>query len=328
MDLIQRAIKDRYLVINQKKDTVIYLPQGKERKYSNPEEQVEIETYVELIYKYGYPPEKMIVYDKLKIGSSTREADIIVYKDKDCKDPFIIVECKKRNISDRVFEEAVDQGFSYAAVTNAEYVWATSGDRSAMYEVWHDAIQERESNKLSRLPQHKEMTRRGFSLRRSWRWIVRHPVLTDTLLYLLVLTVATVAAAKLAVEYFPTIHQYTRPLWDRHGMDFNWIFNAIVLTSTLVTLGFGALFMRSHQIFRTSQSRKLLTYLLIAVILFLPVWYIGESNSDPNWWKWINYEKYTDKGIPSLVYLWPYIKSIPFQIPMIYGLIWLMNRRN
>lgn len=328
MSLIDRAVRDRYVVINKKKDLLIYLPQGKERKLSNPEEQVELETYVDLIYTYGYPPEKLRVYEKIQIGSSTREADIVVYRDRECKDPLIIVECKKRQISERVFEDAVNQGFSYAAVTNAEYVWVTSGDRHAMYEVWHDAIQERERNQLSRLPRHREAgKRKGFSLRRSWRWLMRHPILTDTLLYAVVLLVSTILAAKLAVEYFPQIHRYTRPLWEKHNMDFNWIFNAIVFISSLFSLGFGMFFMRSHQFFATSRGRKRFTYLMIALILFLPAWYIGESMANPDWWKWVTYEKYRLKGYPILVYLWPYAKSLPFQVLAIYVLIWLMNRK-
>ncbi|MFK7921596.1 MAG: type I restriction enzyme HsdR N-terminal domain-containing protein [Bacteroidia bacterium] len=156
MRLLQQAIKDRYVHLDEKNDTITYLPQGKSRKYSNPEEQVQLETYLDLIYHYGYPPEYLIVCDRMKIGSVTREADIVVYRDKACKDPLVIVECKKAKISDQVFSDAIDQGFSYAAATNAEYVWATSGDRDAYFRVMNDAIKERESNRIRRIPSYKE----------------------------------------------------------------------------------------------------------------------------------------------------------------------------
>lgn len=327
MSLVQKAQQDRYVVINPKKDSVIYLPQGKERRYSNPEEKVQLQTYLDLIYQYGYPPEKLRVCEKMQIGSSTREADIVVYKDREAKDPYIIVECKKRKVSQSVFQSAVDQGFSYAAVSNAEYVWATSGDRSAVYEVWHNKINEREANRLDRIPKHKEEGTFRFDLRRRFRWLLRHPILSDALLYAVVLLAAMIALSKLAVAYHPQIYKLTRSLWEKHNMDFNWIYNTLILLASLVGMLFGGIFMRSHQFFQTSGDRKRLTYVMIAIILIVPAWFVGENNHDPNWWKWLNYKKWLDRDWPMVVYLWPYLKAWPVQIGLISGLIWLMNRR-
>ncbi len=327
MSLVKKAVQDRYVVINKKTDSVVYLPQGKERRYSNPEEQVQLETYLELIYDFGYPPEKLRVCEKVQIGSSTREADIVVYRDKDAMDPLIIIECKKRKVSNRVFESAIDQGFSYAAATNAEYVWATSGDKDAVYEVFHDAINERVRNRLDRIPAHKELDRKGFNLRRRLSWFGRNPIVSDTLLYMLVLIIAMVGLSKVAIAYHPEIYKFTRPLWQNHGMDFNWIYNTLAATASLVALGFGSIFMRSHQFFHTSEGRKRITYFLIAAILFVPAWFIGVNNHDPDWWMWSNFQKWRDKDFPMMIYLWPYLKSVGPQLLMIYALIWLMNRR-
>ena len=239
MQLLKKGIKDRYVVINERRNVVTYLPQGKERDYGNPEEKVQLETYLDLIYNYDYPPEKLRVCEKVKIGSSTREADIVVYKDKQGKDPFIIVECKKRNVPGSVFEGAIDQGFSYAAVTNAEYVWATSGDRTASFEVFHDAIHERELNRITRIPRHKEAGTFVFSLKKSLRWFLRHPIISDTMMYAIVLILSTVTFSKLAVEFHPDIYKATEPLWKKHGMDFNWIFNTIAVAATAFSMLFG-----------------------------------------------------------------------------------------
>lgn len=326
MRLLKKGLKDRYIVIDKKRDKVTYLPQGKERTYSNPEEQVQLETYLDLIYNYGYPPEKLKVCEKVKIGSSSREADIVVYTDKACTNPYIIVECKKAKVSKHVFEGAIDQGFSYAAVTNAEYVWATSGDRDAMYEVYHDAIKERELNRISRIPRHKEEKSFGWSMKRSWRWLRRHPALTDTLVFAAVLLLFTGVLAKLSVEYFPQIYQAIEGPWKQWNMDFNWVYNTIVAISATLSLVFGSLFMRSHKIFKVSTGRRWFSYAVIGLILFLPSWWIGESMGNPEWWKWITYNKYSEKGYPIVIYLWPYVKALPFQIAAIFGLIWLMGR--
>lgn len=327
MSLVKKAVKDRHVVINRKTDRLVYLPQGKERRYSHPEEQVQLETYAALIYKYGYPPEHLRVCERVQIGSSTREADIVVYRDRDAMDPLVIVECKKRKVSNRVFESAIDQGFSYAAATNAEYVWATSGDKDAVYSVLHDAINERERNRLDRIPRYKELKRKGFKLRRRLSWLARHPIVSDTLLYTLVLIIAMVGLSKVAVAYHSEIYGFTRPLWEQHGMDFNWIYNVLAGLASLVTLGFGSIFMRSHQFFHTSEDRKRITYFLIAAILFVPAWFVGVNHHDPNWWMWSNFQKWRDKDFPMMIYLWPYLKSLGLQMLLIYALIWLMNRR-
>lgn len=323
MRSLERAIRDRYLILDKRQDKVIYLPNTKTRKLSNPEEQVQLEAFLELIYRYDYPAHKIRVCEQVKIGSSSREADIVVYRDDACKDPLIVVECKKRKVSNRVFEEAIDQGFSYAAVTNAEYVWVTSGDQDAFYEVWHHAINERQKNQIGRIPKHKEEKSFAYSLRQRLRFLTRHPIISDTLIYSLVIFVCMLIFSKVAVAYHSDIFQVTKPLWQKHGMDFSWIYNAIVLVSTSMSLFFGMFFMQSHKLFRTSLLQKRLTFIFILLILFVPAWYMGESNSDPQWWTWA---KYNSRTYPSITYIWPYLKALPFQLLAIYGLIWLLGK--
>lgn len=326
MSYLDQAIKDRYVIIDKKRDKIIYLPNTKTRKYSNPEEKVQLDTYLELIYKYGYPPHRIKVCEQVKMGSASKEADVMVYKDDECKDPYIMVECKKRNISNRVFEEAIDQGFSYAAVTNSEYVWITSGDKNAYYEVWHDLINEREKNAINRIPAYKKKGKGKtfkYTFNRRLRFLTQHPIISDTFIYSLVIFICMLVFSKVAVAYHSDIYKITEPLWKKHGMDFNWIYNAIVATSTLVSLGFGMVFMQSHKLFRSSILEKRLTFLLIALILFVPAWYMGESNNDPQWWTWA---KYNSRKYRSITYIWPYLKALPFQLMAIYGIIWLIGR--
>ncbi len=324
MRLLQQAIKDRFVHIDSKRDTVTYLPQGKSRKYSHPEEQVQLETYLELIYEFGYPPEQLRVCEKMKIGSENREADIVVYKDRDCKDPFIIVECKKRKISDKVFEGSIEQGFSYAAATLAQYVWATSGDRDAVFEVTPEAIMERESNRIRVIPLYHKAQKGESWFKKKWRWLRQHPVVTDTAIFSAVLLFSTLSLSKVAVEYHSELYQLIEPWWKRFGMDFNWIFNTIAFVAMLFSLGFGRVFMRSHQFFQTGQTRRRVVLTLIALVLFVPVWFVGTSNSDPNWWTGAHF---STMQYPILIYLWPYAKSLPVQILAIYGLVWLMSRK-
>ncbi|MEL7532304.1 MAG: type I restriction enzyme HsdR N-terminal domain-containing protein [Bacteroidota bacterium] len=327
MRLLQQAIKDRYVHLDEKNDTITYLPQGKSRKYSNPEEQVQLETYLDLIYHFGYPPEYLRVSERMKIGSETREADIVVYRDKSCKDPLVIVECKKSKISDRVFSDAIDQGFSYAAATNAEFVWATSGDRDAYFKVLNEAIMERDSNRIRRIPSFKEkgkQKRPRKTFRQRLYWWQQHPVISDTMVFGIVLLITTIVLSKVTVEFLPDIYEVIEPYWKRFNWTFNALFNVMAVVAMLVTLGFGRVFMRSHQFYQATATRRRVILLLIAIVLFVPVWFIGTSNSDPQWWTW---QHYYNMEYPIIIYLWPYIKAIPFQLLTMYGLIWLLSRK-
>ena len=81
--------------------------------------------------------------------------------------------------------------------------------------------------------------------------------------------------------------------------------------------------MRTHRLFGTSAIKRRVVIGMIALVLFVPAWYVGTSNSDPMWWTWDNFNS---REHPIVMYLWPYVKSIPFQIAAIYALIWLLGK--
>lgn len=333
MSYIKRGKKDKHILINEKRDQIIYLPQGKERKWSNPEERVQAETYLKLIYDYNYPAEHLRVCQKIQIGSSTREGDVIVYEDGDAKNPYIIVECKKRKVGNSTFEMAIDQGFSYAAVTNAEYVWATSGDKNAMFEVDHSNINERVKNRIPDIPKYRQKFKKGEG--GIGKWLFRNPILSDTLLYGVVLMLMTLVLSKAAVEFNDHWNALSDKTWGQFNWnwDYNWYYNIILAVSSTLTLFLGMVFMRSHQFFRTNATKKWLTFFLLALILIIPSWYVGVNQDNMtlskvfDWWSFVNYESYEQKGYPIMIYIWPYLKSWPVQMLLIWALIWLMNRR-
>lgn len=333
MSLIKRAIKDRLIVIDPKRDTVTYVNSGKVRKWSNPEEKVQLESFLSLVYDYRYPPEQVIVSEKVKMGSASKEADVVVYKDHEAKDPYIVVECKKRKVSQKVFDEAIDQGFSYAAATNAEYVWATSGDKNAFFRVWDHAINERSKNRIRRLPSYLEKGKGAFSMKRFFQFWRNSPMLSDTFLFVVVLFLLTLLLSKLEITYHAEFYQLSKPIRNTFHLEFNWVYNLIVLTAALLSMAFGGIFMRSHQFFETPKVRKRTTYAIIALILFIPAWYMGVSLEVESWWTrhwtqapWWTEQSYINMRPQVFFYLWPYSLSVPFQFLLIYGLIWIMEK--
>jgi len=96
MSLIQEGIKKGLIKLDDEQKYITYINQNKKRNYSNPEEQVQAETFLKLILTYGYAQKRIRLFVPVAMGSTTKEADIIVYNEDEHKSPHIVVECKKQ----------------------------------------------------------------------------------------------------------------------------------------------------------------------------------------------------------------------------------------
>jgi len=67
-ELIQKAIKEKMVSFNERKTRVTYLLQNKTRNYKT-EEIVQLNTYLELIYKYNHPKENIRLFVHVKMGA-------------------------------------------------------------------------------------------------------------------------------------------------------------------------------------------------------------------------------------------------------------------
>ncbi len=137
MSLIQQGIDQGLIKFDEEKKYITYIHQNKRRNYSNPEEQVQAETFLKLIIDYKYAPELIEQFVSVKMGSDTREADIIVYNNAEHTHAHIVVECKKEEVSELEFKQAIGQAFSYAATgtVRAKYFWVTSNIKDAYFEI-------------------------------------------------------------------------------------------------------------------------------------------------------------------------------------------------
>ncbi|MFN5513926.1 MAG: N-6 DNA methylase [Cyanobacteriota bacterium] len=143
MSLIEEGIKRGLIRFDEDRKYITYVHQNKKRNYSNPEEAVQAETFLKLVLIYGYDPTRIRLFVSVTMGSSVKEADLIVYEDNQHKSPYIVVECKKQEVSESEFAMAVEQGFSYAVADGAKYVWVTSGIKDEYYQVPKEKPKER-----------------------------------------------------------------------------------------------------------------------------------------------------------------------------------------
>ncbi len=127
----EQAIADGHLHLDQagRFDKIQYVAASRSERWSDPEEKVRAEFYAELIYRYGYSPDRIGVEITVPDRSPNDYADLVVFKDDERKRPFAVIECKKEAISDAEFAQAVEQawGNGNAAKFRAAYVGVVAG---------------------------------------------------------------------------------------------------------------------------------------------------------------------------------------------------------
>ncbi len=137
MSLILEGIKKKLILISDDEKQITYIHQNKKRNYATPEEKVQAESFLKLVIVYGYKPDRIKHFVQVKMGSDTKEADIVVYNDNECTQPHILVECKKQEVSEQEFLQAIEQAYSYsfALPNDVKFVWITSGLKDEYFEV-------------------------------------------------------------------------------------------------------------------------------------------------------------------------------------------------
>lgn len=136
-DYIKIGIEQGFISFNEEMSRITYINQNKQRNYNNPEEKVQAETFLRLIVDYKYPVNRIKQFVSVTMGSDIKEADIVVYDDDMCIRPHILIECKRQEVSEAEFQQAINQAYSYAFALPGEvkYVWVTSGIKSDYFEV-------------------------------------------------------------------------------------------------------------------------------------------------------------------------------------------------
>lgn len=136
-DYIKIGIEKNLISFNEDMSRITYVFQNKVRNFNNPEEKVQAETFLRLIFDYNYPENRIKQFVPVTMGREVKEADIVVYEDDMCMSPHILVECKRQEVSEAEYQQAIEQAYSYAFALpcDVKYVWVTSGIKSDYFEV-------------------------------------------------------------------------------------------------------------------------------------------------------------------------------------------------
>lgn len=152
MEYLNQGIKEGYIKLDDEQKFITYVHPNKKYRYSDPEEKVRAEIYLQIIYDYGYKPGRLDVELTVPRRTPSDQADIVVFADDDKKKPYIVVECKKTTVSEAEFVQAIEQGFGNSVSLGAEWVWVTSGIKSKYYRVDKEKPLERVTNIEATIP--------------------------------------------------------------------------------------------------------------------------------------------------------------------------------
>ena len=131
ISFLDKAKEAGYIRIDQsgRTEKIVYTAVNRSERWADPEEKVRAEFYADLIYRYGYSPDRIGVEITVPDRSPNDFADLVVFRDDERKRPFAVIECKKVDISDAEFNQAVEQawGNGNAAKFRAAYVGVVAG---------------------------------------------------------------------------------------------------------------------------------------------------------------------------------------------------------
>ncbi|MCI0449959.1 MAG: N-6 DNA methylase [Chlorobi bacterium] len=152
MSLIDKGLQEGLIKFDETRKSITYTTINKKYRFTDPEEQVRAELYLQLIFTYGYKKERIDLEVLVPRRTPTDKADIVVFTDDELKNPYIVTECKKPEITDAEFIQAIEQGFGNANSLRGNYLIVTSGLKTAYYNVKDFPVAERSENIIADIP--------------------------------------------------------------------------------------------------------------------------------------------------------------------------------
>jgi len=151
---LEQAIEDSHaeLTGEGKKERIRYIAADHSERWSDPEEKVRAEFWAELIYKYEYDPNQIKFEVRVPRRTPNDLADLVIYKDDECKDPYFVFEAKRSDVSDAEFAQSIEQACGNRASLGAPFCGAIAGLTRRLLRFDKFPPGERERNHLTDIP--------------------------------------------------------------------------------------------------------------------------------------------------------------------------------
>jgi type I restriction enzyme M protein len=152
IEAIKYGIEKGYISLSADNKKITYIQQGKTYKFSDPEEIIRAEYYIELLEKYQYTPQRIDFEIVVPRRTPSDLADIVMYEDDKKLKPYIVIECKRDGISDTEFEQAIEQAFGNANSLRSIYNGVVAGNTRRFFDVKNYPANERNKNIIADIP--------------------------------------------------------------------------------------------------------------------------------------------------------------------------------
>ena len=151
-DFIKIGKQKNYIQILDGGTRIHYIVPDKKYKFTDPEEEVRAEYYVELIERYQYPESRIDLEVKVPRRTPSDSADIVIFRDDAKMNPYIVVECKKDKISEAQFNQAIEQAFGNCNSLSGHYAAVVAGNTRRFFDVKEYPSRERVENIVADVP--------------------------------------------------------------------------------------------------------------------------------------------------------------------------------
>ena len=151
---LARALSDGHAEITGegRSERIRYSAAGHSERWADPEEKVRAELWAELIYRYEYPPERIAFEVNVPRRTPNDFADLVIYSDDEKKMPYFVIECKRADLSDAAFNQAIEQACGNRASLGALYCGVVAGLTRRLLRFDQYPPGERDRNHLTDIP--------------------------------------------------------------------------------------------------------------------------------------------------------------------------------
>ena len=133
-------------------ERIEYHAAGLSVQWAGPEEKIRAALWAELIYKYGYRPERIRFEVKVPRRTPNDFADLVIYADDELKEPYFVIECKRSDLSDAAFAQSIEQACGNRASLGAKYCGVVAGLTRRLLRFDKFPPGERDRNHLTDIP--------------------------------------------------------------------------------------------------------------------------------------------------------------------------------
>ena len=162
-DFIEIGKQKNYIRILNGGTTIHYIAPDKKYRFTDPEEPVRARYYIELIEQYQYPESRIDLEVTVPRRTPSDSADIVIFRDDAKMKPYIVVECKKPDIKEVEYNQAIEQAFGNCNSLRGHYAAVIAGNTQRFFEVEGYPSLERTQNVIADIPV-------GYGRVQQWRY--------------------------------------------------------------------------------------------------------------------------------------------------------------